>query len=201
MKSCSACKENKPLEDFAKCARHTDGRQYTCRSCMAAYREQRREELKKHYAEHYKANSTRIKRRVAGYRLTHLSKIRAYEETYRSHCLKAYRSLRARCLGKGPARSIVRYAGLPFCAKETFLAWAEIPANKRAWLAIKEQFNRTGKFRDRPSIDRLSTAAAVGYVPGNLRWAAHGDNAAKATLQRYRGPTAVSPYYTKEGTL
>lgn len=201
MKPCSTCNKIKAANDFAKCVRHADGRQYTCRTCTAAYRASRRDELKERDAARYRANSVSIKRRRAKYRREHMKQIRAYNETYHGSCLNTYRSLRARCTGRGPARSFHIYTGLPFCSKEQFLEWALLPENEAEWTAIKTRFRRTGKFRDRPSIDRLSAHVNVGYVPGNMRWTAYGDNAAKATLQRYHGRSAVSPYYTRENQI
>jgi hypothetical protein len=58
-KVCSTCRERKPLEDFNRLTKSSDGRQWSCRACNAAYHQANKEH---HNALIHKRNS-RLRRR------------------------------------------------------------------------------------------------------------------------------------------
>ena len=64
-KSCSKCGETKPLDEFSKDKSTTDGRQYRCKPCNAAY---------------HRANRQRVSERGRAYREANRDRIAEYRE-------------------------------------------------------------------------------------------------------------------------
>lgn len=52
-KTCSRCQEEKPLEEFPRRARSSDGRAPACSSCVAVYYGQRQERIREVRRDHY----------------------------------------------------------------------------------------------------------------------------------------------------
>lgn len=67
MKHCKKCNTTKPLEDFAKCSRLSDGKQTYCRSCLSSlnsdYRSKNKEKDKKRNAEYHQREKERVRDR------------------------------------------------------------------------------------------------------------------------------------------
>jgi 5-methylcytosine-specific restriction endonuclease McrA len=60
MKVCTKCKEEKPLEEFSKNSNSSDGRQYQCKVCKAAYRASKAADIAAHRKVYYAANKEKI---------------------------------------------------------------------------------------------------------------------------------------------
>jgi hypothetical protein len=65
-KTCTKCREVKPLTDFGVRRKARDGREYRCLMCIAQYREENREALRARHAEY--ENRQDVKSRKAKYR-------------------------------------------------------------------------------------------------------------------------------------
>ncbi len=175
MNRCRTCGVEKPPEDFHRMACRESGYRTDCKQCACAYS-----------TAYKKANPEASRAATA-----------AYRTSYPGACRCTWKELVRRCQGK-LAKSRHIYQGLPYCTWEEFWAWAQLPMNRKEWRRLTARARRSGLRGDGPSIDRLSSHVNVGYVPGNIRWASHRDNSGKATLQRWHGRAAVSPYYTRE---
>jgi hypothetical protein len=117
---------------------------------------------------------------------------------YSTACRLAYKALKSRCTGKHYSRCAHIYRGLPYCSRREFDMWAEQPAIKAEWERLAAVWRVTGARGDAPSIDRLSAHVDVGYIPHNMRWCSHRDNATKAMIQMHHGRAACPPDFTKE---
>lgn len=56
MKYCPKCGTTKPLGEFSKAKRRTDGLQHTCKGCARAYRQQNRDRIRERKAARYQEN-------------------------------------------------------------------------------------------------------------------------------------------------
>ena len=68
MKTCSKCKEYKPLDQFSANNKKKDGKQSNCKECVK---------------EHYKANKDKIKECVKEYKKANKDKIKEYHKEYK----------------------------------------------------------------------------------------------------------------------
>lgn len=68
MKTCSTCKQSKPLTEFNKARTQPDGHDYRCRECKRASDRA-----------HYARNSERLKAYQKNYRATHAEKLKEYD--------------------------------------------------------------------------------------------------------------------------
>jgi hypothetical protein len=66
-KTCTKCREVKPLTDFGVRRKARDGREYRCLMCIAQYREENREALRAHQAKYRTKNRETIRARHAEY--------------------------------------------------------------------------------------------------------------------------------------
>lgn len=94
MKTCTKCKEVKPLDWFAKNKRTKDGRKSYCRSCQREYRSAynvanliRRREYDQEY---YRANANRILEYKREYRQANPEKVRATSAVRRARKRSAF---------------------------------------------------------------------------------------------------------------
>ena len=81
-KECSCCHEIKPVSEFHKCKRNTDGLQLKCKRCSKEYSKEyykdNAESLKKYSKEYYKDNTERIKQ----YQKDNAERIKEYKKEY-----------------------------------------------------------------------------------------------------------------------
>ena len=59
-KTCSKCKETKPVTSFSKKSASEDGRQYKCKACEAAYRKANRAKISQQVSEWRHKNKTQF---------------------------------------------------------------------------------------------------------------------------------------------
>ncbi len=161
MKTCSKCKSCLPVTEFHR-ASTKDGRHGHCKACRS-----------RDGAASYARDRAILRRRIDN-----------YLATYAGACSAIWLHIRQRCEGRHRAGK--QYSGLPYCSKQEFMAWAELPENREAWDMLRARYLLTGNVADRPSVDRINDDRSIGYMPGNMRWLSHGENARKGNLRRWQ---------------
>lgn len=81
-KACTKCHAVKPLEDYRRDKRSTDGRTSTCKACDRAYQQANKERKKAYDREWYAANRDRRRSQSAKYREANRDQIREQTARY-----------------------------------------------------------------------------------------------------------------------
>ena len=82
-KRCSKCGLVKPVEEFSRCKKNKDGRQYRCKACKNAHYAENREECKEQSRKYCEDNREKIKERNRKWRAANPDKIAALGREYR----------------------------------------------------------------------------------------------------------------------
>lgn len=77
MKTCSKCRETKPLEAFDRGVRRTE-----CKLCRKAYREANRELMRAQAKEHYERNAEKVRAKAKAYREANRETVRATKKDH-----------------------------------------------------------------------------------------------------------------------
>lgn len=149
MKTCSKCKEIKPLAAFSK---KGEGVQPACKACIAidsaAYRA---------------ANPEKLRARKAAYRAAHAEEMRAHDAAYyaehREECLVRFATYRAAHLEKERARSAAWSRANPEKVVANNAAWNK--ANPEKVAAYKVAWNKANP-ENRAAIQQIRQARKRG---------------------------------------
>lgn len=82
MKTCSKCKERKPLDDFSKRARATDGLASWCKRCFREYRDNTKEQRKEKQKQYYQKKRSLFLRKAKEYRIENKEAISVKQKEY-----------------------------------------------------------------------------------------------------------------------
>lgn len=89
MKTCSKCKESKPVTEFNKCKSNKDGLAYACKTCKREidriYRQKNKDALKKKKSKYYFDNKEQINSKHAQYYQDNKEEIKSKAKEYRDN--------------------------------------------------------------------------------------------------------------------
>ncbi len=83
MKTCSMCKETKDYSEFNRNASHKDGLGSYCKTCIKAYRQAHKAEIKAQRKEYREAHKSEIKAQKKEYRQAHKDELSVRGKEYR----------------------------------------------------------------------------------------------------------------------
>lgn len=154
MKKCFKCNKNKELKEFYKHPQMPDGHVNKCKDCNKA-------DVRKNYAE-----KREEKRAYDSHRQRY---------SFQRIFLHRYMNIKHRCEGK---ISGGRYVGIPYCDKETFLAWCYDKKQMNSFIRCWNHWRESGfKRKYTPSVDRI--VDKDGYIPRNMQWLSSVNNTKK----------------------
>lgn len=86
LKTCRKCRTDKPLEEFSRDRRKSDGRRSRCKECVCAqnraYYAEHAEERREYDKAYYAANAERVRARAKAYREANAEEVREKKRSY-----------------------------------------------------------------------------------------------------------------------
>lgn len=204
MKTCTTCKQEKPLDNFHKTSRSKDGLSWACKDCLSAankkYREDNAESIKEKKREYRLANKEKIYESQKRSVLLNLDHYLAYQKDYSFqnkerirekasvyyHSNKEAISIKTkkerrddpvpRMLNSAKQRAKKKGMDFSITLEDVEMNW--ICPILHCPISVADN----AKTRYSPSLDRLDSTK--GYVPGNVWVISDLANTMKTTQQR-----------------
>jgi len=173
MKTCTKCKIEKPYTEFNKDTKRSDGLQFHCKSCNAAYRSANKEKIRAYLAEYREVNKEAVRAGKAAYASRNKDKIRRRNRDYRAMNKERLSEYQARYSKQNRQKIRINKAEYYERNKSKFIEYRILNAERiKAWRSLYYQKNKYAirEYREKMA-DRLRAYRAEFYAKNSERYA------------------------------
>lgn len=167
MKTCTKCGEEKPLTEYYRDKRATDGRTSACIACARlqgkAWRERSTEKIRQKNAKHYAENRERYRVVHAEWRSRNLEKVRAISAAYREANREAIRASDAAYYAENRERTLDRNAQHYWANRERYSELRREYRAEKPHVAWEGSYrSRARKFDFEPAVESFTREELIG---------------------------------------